>query len=91
MKPKFHPPKEAADLLGISVKTLYRAVADGELPAIKYNSRTWRFSAVDLAAWYATKGGRLSTTRANLTTTTTLTDLVIAAIQNPTNNHTHVQ
>jgi excisionase family DNA binding protein len=61
MKITYYKPKEASDFLGISVRTLRRAVIAGELPAIRYNSRTWRFSAVDLAAWYATKGGRLST------------------------------
>ena len=59
--PRFHSPAEAAALLGISKKTLRRAVDAGELPCVKYNSRVWRFSAVDLAAWYALRGGRLST------------------------------
>jgi len=60
--PKFHSPQEASEIFGISVRTLRRAVESGELSCVKYNSRVWRFSAVDLGAWYATKGGRLSTT-----------------------------
>jgi excisionase family DNA binding protein len=68
MKPKFHSPGEASDLLGISKRTLRRAVESGELPCVKYNDRVWRFSAVDLAAWYASRGGRLSTTRTSGTT-----------------------
>ena len=62
MKPRFHTPNEAADLLGISKRTLRRAVEAGELPCVKYNRRTWRFSAVDLGLWYASRDGRLSTT-----------------------------
>ena len=61
MNPKFYTPSEASDLLGISKRTLRRAVKAGELPCVQYNARVWRLSAVDLAAWYATKGGRLST------------------------------
>lgn len=69
--PRFHSPKEAADLLGVSVRTLRRAVEADELAVVKYNSRVWRFSAVDLAAWYASRGGRLSTSRTRATTSTT--------------------
>jgi excisionase family DNA binding protein len=71
MKPIFHSPSEAAEMLGLSVRTLRRAVNAGELPAIRYNSRVWRFSAVDLAAWFAKRGGRLSTSG---TTRTSLAD-----------------
>jgi excisionase family DNA binding protein len=67
MKTKFHPPAEAAEILGVSVRTLRRAVAAGELPCVKYNARTWRFSAVDLAIWHISKGGRLSATGASVT------------------------
>lgn len=56
---KFYAPKQAANLLGISTRTLRRAVLASELPVVKYNRRTWRFSAIDLAAWYCTRGGRL--------------------------------
>jgi excisionase family DNA binding protein len=66
--PRFHSPKEASDLLGISKRTLRRAVEMGELSCIKYNSRTWRFSAVDLAAWYASRGGRLATSKTTVAT-----------------------
>jgi excisionase family DNA binding protein len=66
--PRFHSPQEAADILGISKRTLRRAVEAGELPCIKYNSRTWRFSAVDLALWHLSKGGKLSTSRTKGTT-----------------------
>ena len=61
MNLKFYTPYEASDLLGRSKRTLRRAVKAGELPCVQYNARVWRLSAVDLAAWYATKGGRLST------------------------------
>lgn len=68
MQPRFHSPAEAADLLGISVRTIRRAVLAGELPAVRYNRRVWRISAVDCAAWYAVKGGRLSTSGKTITT-----------------------
>jgi excisionase family DNA binding protein len=66
--PKFHPPAEAAALLGLSVRTLRRAVGAGELECVRYNSRVWRFRATDLAAWYEKRGGTLSTTRTTRTT-----------------------
>jgi excisionase family DNA binding protein len=42
--------KEAAARSGFSPKTLYRAIASGELPARKIRSR-WRIASADLEAW----------------------------------------
>jgi excisionase family DNA binding protein len=42
--------KEAAARSGFSTKTLYRAIAAGELRATKVRSR-WRIAVSDLEAW----------------------------------------
>lgn len=64
-----YSPKKTADMLGIPVSTIRAAVHSGELPAIRYNQRVWRITAVDAAAWYATKGGRIRSTTSTTPTT----------------------
>lgn len=66
---KTYSPQEVADLLGLSKATILGAVKTGELPAIRYNARVFRVAAVDCAAWYALRGGRLRST----TSTTPIT------------------
>ena len=63
MTPQFHSPGEAAKLLGVSVRTLRRAVIAGDLACVRYNPRVWRLRADHLAAWYQSKGGELSASR----------------------------
>jgi excisionase family DNA binding protein len=45
-------PQEAADFLGVSVRTLRRAEKAGELPVIRINARVIRFLPPDLSLWY---------------------------------------
>jgi excisionase family DNA binding protein len=64
-----YSPQAVADLLGLPKSTVLAAIEKGELPAIRYNARVIRITAVDSAAWFASKGGRLrSTTSASATT-----------------------
>jgi excisionase family DNA binding protein len=64
-----YKPQQAADLLGLPKSTILAAIERGELPAMRFNARVYRITAVDCAAWYASKGGRLkSTTPATPTT-----------------------
>lgn len=48
---RFYSPGEAAAVLGISTRTVLRAIASGRLRAIRVNSRVLRISAADLEAW----------------------------------------
>jgi len=66
--PKFHSPREVAALLGLSTKTVRRAIVSKELPCVIYNRRVWRISAIDAALWYASRGGRVSTKSTSGTT-----------------------
>ena len=43
--------KEAAELLGVHVMTVYRKVEDGTMPCYKYGSRIL-FDPDELEAWY---------------------------------------
>lgn len=52
---KTHSPAETAEILGLSKKTIYRAIKIGELPVIRINARVIRISAIDSALWFATK------------------------------------
>jgi len=40
-----------AELLGVSNKTIYRLVANGELPHRRISERTIRFSASEILKW----------------------------------------
>jgi excisionase family DNA binding protein len=63
-----YSPKQVSDLLGLPKSTVLAAIERAELPAIRYNARVYRITAIDVAVWYASKGGRLkSTTSANPT------------------------
>ena len=69
-----YSPKQVADLLGLPKSTVLAAIERNELAAIRFNQRVYRVAAVDAAAWYATKGGRVkSTTPTTPTTPTTKT------------------
>ena len=72
MKPLIatYAPSKAAALLGIPKSSILAAVKAGVLPCIRWNRRTFRITATDLAIWYASKGGRLrnSTTCTSPTT-----------------------
>jgi len=50
---------EVARLAGVSVKTVRRAVACGELPCLRFNARVHRVRRCDFDRWFL---GRLSTT-----------------------------
>ena len=54
-----YPPAQAAELLGIPKSSILAAVKSGVLPCIRWNRRTFRITATDLAIWYASKGGML--------------------------------
>ena len=64
MKPLIitHSPQEVSELLGVPKSTILSAIERNELPAIRWNRRVFRVTAVDCALWYATKGGRLKST-----------------------------
>ena len=47
MKPKMMTGAEVADLLRVSLDTVYRLAARGELPGLKFG-RLWRFSESDI-------------------------------------------
>ena len=72
MKPLIstYKPAQAAELLGISKLTILSNIKSGALPCIRYNRRCFRITAVDLAAWYATAGGRLKSSTTHTTATT---------------------
>ena len=55
--------KEACAFLGCRKKTLHRARKAGKITPIVVNQRVFRWSLVDLAAFYAEKTGGLSTTQ----------------------------
>jgi len=46
---EFMTPKEAAQKLGVSSKTVYRAIMDGALPAIRFRKQ-WRIPMAALNA-----------------------------------------
>jgi excisionase family DNA binding protein len=48
-------PSEVADLLGVSHDTVLRAVARGELPAIRLGARLVRIARTDVDAWLAAR------------------------------------
>jgi excisionase family DNA binding protein len=52
---KIHTVQEVADTLGLSKKTILRAIKSGELPCIKINPRVYRIHAVDASVWYLAK------------------------------------
>ena len=72
MKPLIstYPPAQAAELLGIPKSSILAAIKSGALPCIRYNRRCFRVTAVDLAAWYASAGGRLKHSTTCTTSTT---------------------
>ncbi len=57
-----YSPQQAADLLGIPKSTILAAIERDELPAIRWNSRVYRITAIDAALFYASRGGRLRST-----------------------------
>jgi excisionase family DNA binding protein len=66
-----YAPKQVSDLLGLPKSTVLAAIERAELPAIRFNARVYRITALDAAVWYASKGGRLkSTTSATPTSPT---------------------
>lgn len=48
---KFYAPSEAAAVLGVSTKTILRAIASGQLRALRVNARVLRISTADLEEW----------------------------------------
>lgn len=50
--PKVFTPEQAAALLQISTKTLFKMAAAGQLPAFRAG-RLWRFPAAALEKWLA--------------------------------------
>ena len=55
MKYKIHTVQEVAQILGLSKKTILRAIKKNELPCIKINPRVYRIHAVDASVWYVAK------------------------------------
>ena len=49
---KWMTTREVADLLGLSRKTIYRAIWEGQVPARKFR-RSWRVWSEDAEAWGA--------------------------------------
>ena len=68
-----YAPSKAAALLGIPKSSILAAVKTGVLPCIRWNRRTYRITATDLAIWYASKGGRLRNSTTSTTATTSPT------------------
>lgn len=48
-------PKEAADFAAVSVWTIRRAIADGEISAIYINARVIRLERGELEGWIAAR------------------------------------
>ncbi len=48
-EPEYLSPKEAATLVGVSVQTIRRRIADGTLPARKFG-QLWKIRRTDLEA-----------------------------------------
>ena len=57
MNPNTYSMKEAAELVGYSVRTLRRAIDAGELLAARQASGSIRISRVELAKWWKGRGG----------------------------------
>lgn len=55
-------PKQISETLGISKRTIRRAIAAGELRAVRYNARVIRVPRDEVVAWHRRK---LSATRHN--------------------------
>jgi excisionase family DNA binding protein len=66
---KTYSPQQVSDLLGVPKSTVLRAIELDELPALRWNSRVFRITATDAAAWYASKGGRVKSTTPTTPTT----------------------
>lgn len=49
------PIKKAADAFGLSYSLIYRAVVDGDLPAVRFRSR-WLVRPEDVEAWITENG-----------------------------------
>jgi excisionase family DNA binding protein len=71
MKPLIttYSPQQVSDLLGLPKSTVLSAIERGELPAIRFNARVYRITAIDAGAWFAAKGGRLKSTTSTTPTT----------------------
>lgn len=48
-------PKEAAQTLGVSTRTLFTWTANGELPAVRLGARSVRYAMSDLENFIASK------------------------------------
>lgn len=55
MQPRDYTIGEASNLVGLSEKTLLRAIRSGELPCLKINARVYRLMPVDLSVWYLSR------------------------------------
>ena len=56
MKPTTFGLEEVADIVGVHVETIRRAVRSGDLRAAKLR-RNYRVSRAELVRWWAAKGG----------------------------------
>lgn len=54
---EYMAPREAAALLGVTVRTIYQWITDGALPAAKIGGR-WRVRRVDIDSLWESKGGK---------------------------------
>ena len=51
-------PQEAANTLGVSLRTLMNWVADGSIPYVRCGERCLRFSTADLEVWIRERSTR---------------------------------
>ncbi|MGO9110465.1 MAG: helix-turn-helix transcriptional regulator [Thermoguttaceae bacterium] len=51
-------PQEAANSLGVSLRSLMMWVADGSVPHVRLGNRCLRFSVVDLQSWIRERSTR---------------------------------
>ena len=54
-------PQEAANSLGVSLRTLMTWAATGSVPVVRLGERVLRFSTADLEAWIAARSTRRPT------------------------------
>ena len=57
MGSEYMTPNEAAELLGVTPRTVYQWIKDKHLPAAKIGGR-WRVRRVDIDSLWESKGGK---------------------------------
>lgn len=55
MAAKFYSSREVSENLGISKRTIRRAISGGELNPIRFNARVLRFAEKDVLQWVSAR------------------------------------